>query len=459
MKLIFVILSLIITVILSTSIELSLLLQLGFFITFLYFFKLIDGLGSTLPIKEVMSLLLFIQFFVSPLITYRYFDNDAIFHMYVNEEVYFTYVIPAVLLFILGLNLPLRNERRLYFNAIYKIKLQFGSKSAGKSINLILIGFLFEVAMKIVNIPSLFFVFYLGSLLRFIGAFMLYFSSHPHRYFYIGFVFIQFTIEIISGGIFYDLFVWLFFLYMLMEFRWKSSFLRKLSFIIMGGGIVFFIQTFKSDYRKQIWSNSESVNQTEVFAELAAEKIGNSGLIEEKSNLDKFISRLNTGWIVSKVLQHTPRYQPFADGELIKNDLVNVLLPRFLFPDKAKSGGEENQKKFTRFTGRRLIGNTTMRIGAISDAYVNYGVIGGWVFIFILGLFFNLVIYFLLSASKNNPLYVLWVPFVFAYAVRMSDVYVILNYTFKAVIVMIIVNRVFFSRATYSETNEIADSI
>ena len=447
MKLIFVILSVIVTMILSTSIELSLLLQLGLFITFLYFFKLIDGLGSTLPIKEMMSFLLFIQFFVSPLITYRYFDNDAIFSMYVPEEVYFGFVVPALISFIIGLNLPLRNDKKVYNNAISLIMIRQAISNSRFSINLIIIGFISLAAREYLAISSLYFVFYLASLLRFVGAFMLYFSSHPYRIIIISLVFIQFIYEIVNGGVFYDLFVWLFFLYMLIEFNWRSSFLRKLLFVCVGILTVFFIQSIKKEYREAVW-NKESVDieRTEVFVDIATERINQSDLFKEESNLDRFVSRLNTGWIVSKVLEHTPRYEPFVNGKLVLQDLKNLFLPRFLFPDKVSSGGEDNQRKFTRFTGRVLIGGTTMRIGSISDAYVNFGIVGGWICLFVLGFIFNIVLYFILSLSKTNPQYILWIPFVFAYAVRMSDINVILNYTFKTLIIMVFVNIVFLNR-------------
>jgi len=120
-----------------------------------------------------------------------------------------------------------------------------------------------------------------------------------------------------------------------------------------------------------------------------------------------------------------------------------VLLPRFLFPNKSATGGKQNQEKFTEFTGRRLIGNTTMRIGAVSDGYVNFGIIGGIATMFFLGLIFNLILYFIKRLSISNPIFILWIPLIFAYAIRMSDIQVILNYTVKATIFVLVINFVF----------------
>lgn len=434
----------ILTLLLSLTVDLNWLISIGVFFTFYFFFRLINGLGSTIPIQELMSMLLLVQFVIAPLVTFRYFDNQATFIMYVYEDIYFGYAIPAVLFFILGLNIKIVKIQYSYKDAVGKIE-KLLSNNSKKAYSLIIVGFLFLFMSKILNVPSLFFVFYLVGLLRFIGAFMLVLSSNKIDFLVAIAVYVHFSIQIISGGVFYDLFVWLFFFYALIEFKWKSVFAKKLLLVVIGGVTIYFIQSFKADYRKEIWSNSKYVNQTEVFTNLAVEQLGQSDLFEEESNLDRFVSRLNTGWIVSKVMQHTPHYEPFVEGKLLKQDLINVFLPRFLFPNKTSSGGKENQEKFTRFTGRMLVGDTTMRIGAISDAYVNYGIFGGWVLLLLLGLTFNLVLIWLVRLSQGNPIYILWIPFIFAYAVRMSDIHVILNYTFKSAILMVITTRLYLN--------------
>lgn len=446
MKYFSIVTSLLVVVILSLYVNLSSLQKIALLFSVFFFLKLIKDLGNTIPIKSMISFLLLVQFFISPLITYRYFENKASFSMYVQEGIYFFYVIPAVLCFILGLNLPINKEKLSYQNAIQVLPDAIKLNGTNKAILLIIIGFLGSVVGNFMPINSLFFLFYLMGLFRFVGAFMLFFSNFRYKYLLIAFVFIQFSYEIISGGVFYDLFVWLFFLFMLLEFKWKSSFIRKLVFVLVGGLTVYFIQSFKKDYRNEIWGDPTESSRTEVFVDLASNQLEQSDLLDDKSTLDAFVSRLNTGWIVSKVMQHTPLYEPFANGELLKEDLINVFLPRFLFPNKAMTGGSENQEKFTKYTGRRLIGSTTMRIGAISDAYVNFGVFGGWIMLFCLGFVFNLILYFMISRSKRNSFYILWIPFVFAYAVRMSDIQVILNYTIKALFIVIIVNYLFFNR-------------
>ncbi|MEX0597076.1 MAG: hypothetical protein WD512_11305, partial [Candidatus Paceibacterota bacterium] len=304
----------------------------------------------------------------------------------------------------------------------------------------IIIGFISTFLVE--RVPgSLRFILYLMMMFKFVGVFILLFSKNKYRWLWVLFVYGQFTIETIRGGVFYDLFVWIGFLYIFIEVKWQSSYLRKLLFIIIGFSVVYFIQTIKREYRDTTWEKGVvAQNREEVFLEIAANQIESNNTFQETSNFDRFVSRLNTGWIVSKVMEHTPRYEPFTKGELLKSDIKNVLLPRFLFPDKEATGGKQNQEKFTRFTGRRLTVTTTMRIGALSDAYVNFGVVGGWICMFGLGLVFNLTLVFLFRLASTNVQYILWIPFIFAYAIRMSDFQVILNYTFKALVFVFIIN-------------------
>ena len=59
--------------------------------------------------------------------------------------------------------------------------------------------------------------------------------------------------------------------------------------------------------------------------------------------------------------------------------------------------------KFARFTGKELVKGTRMTIGVLGDAYVNFGVLGGAIFMFCFGLFLNLGINIMLRLTNNYP--------------------------------------------------------
>ena len=424
----------------SFSLAISLCLSVFIFI----FSRLVNEIGKGMPIKELMSFLFLIQVFISPLITYRYLNNKAHFTMHIDESIYMFYTVPAALLFILGLFIPLSKSKNDYKSIFNKLGKNSTKKTDQVAFLFITLGFLSSFLYFILP-GSLFFLLYLFNLLKFIGAFMLLFSKNRFKYFWVAIVFINFTYGIINGGIFYDLFIWVFFLYMLLEKKIQSSFTRKLLIITIGFFAIYFVQSIKSDFRSEVWDEKNTKESSEIFLNVAQEKSNEKNVFKNENDLDKFISRLNTGWILSKVIEHTPRKEPFTNGKTLTSDLKSVLLPRFLFPNKAKSGGKENQKKFTKFTGRRLIGKTTMRIGALSDAYINFGIFGGVVFMFFLGLFFNFIFFLIIRISIKNYFYILWIPFVFAYAIRMSDIQVILNYTIKAFFFVVILNYIFLN--------------
>lgn len=407
------------------------------------FLKMINDLGTKIPIKEVLSILILIQVFISPLFAYRYFDNKAHYTMHINEDLYMFYVLPGTLFFLAGLFIPFYKKPVNYTNLFNSLKKISNKKVEQVAFIFIITGLSITILQD--NIPtSLLFVFYLLKLLKFIGVFLIFFSKNKLKYLWIALVYFQFSIEIVNGGVFYDLFVWGFFIYMLLETKLKSSLLRKTIIILSGFMTIYFVQAIKGAYRSEAWSNTKTKDNTELFINSIEDKADAGDVLESEDDFDRFISRLNNGWILSKVMEHTPKNEPFTNGETLKEDLINVLLPRFLFPNKAKTGGAQNQKKFTQFTGRRLIGTTTMRIGALSDAYINFGIVGGWLTLFFLGFTFNAILFFIVNLSLKNPFYILWIPFIFAYAIRMSDIQVILNYTFKALIFVIIINTFFF---------------
>ena len=421
----------------------SLIISIEIGVVTYIFLSLISNLGIKIPMKELMCFLFLLQVFVSPLITYRYFNNNAQFTMYVDESTYMFFVIPATLFFLTGLLIPLSKKEYNYNEVFKNLSSTCNKKTEKIAFIFIAIGMAISLIRDIIP-ESLAFIFYLLKLLKFIGIFILLFSQNKFKYLWIIIVFVEFSYEIINGGVFYDLFVWGFYFYMLLEAKLKSSLIRRFIVVLSGLLMIFFVQSIKGDYRKEAWSNNSKTEKSEIFLNTVENKAISKESIKNTEDLDRFISRLNTGWILSKVLQHTPKNEPFTNGETLKNDLINVLLPRFLFPEKAKTGGKQNQKKFTQFTGRRLIGSTTMRIGALSDSYINFGIYGGWMTMFFLGLFFNLILSFIINLSFINPFYLLWIPFIFAYAIRMSDFQVILNYTIKSMIFVFIINSIFF---------------
>ena len=61
-----------------------------------------------------------------------------------------------------------------------------------------------------------------------------------------------------------------------------------------------------------------------------------------------------------------------------------------------------------------------MNLGPLGEAYANFEIAGGIFYMFLYGLFFNFVLSYLLKLSEKRPTIVLWLPFLFFYAISVE---------------------------------------
>lgn len=164
------------------------------------------------------------------------------------------------------------------------------------------------------------------------------------------------------------------------------------------------------------------------------ENIEDPSYIFSDVNIKATITRINQGWIIARIMNHTPAIEPFAKGETILEGLEATLLPRIIAPNKAKAGGHEN---FERFTGKELLKGTSMGLSPLGEAYANFGVEGGILFMFFFGLFFNFFLAQIYNFSYRYPTLILWIPLMFLYVVRAeSDFVVVMNYLIKSSVIV-----------------------
>ena len=437
-------------------VDIYIISKLGIILCVITALKFVDVLGRAIPIRELIVLLMLLQLVVAPVISYNYFGNESYYPMEVEEGVYIDYVLFGIVASIIGLYLK-ANPRKTNVTAIIdKIRMS-RVKNNKLGISLIFIGFASFFILPIVP-ASVQFFFLLLSNLRFIGLFYIVFSNNRYRLIWLLIVYGSFAYYIIGEGLFINLFVWGLFLFIILSFQYEFRYGIRLGLFISGFLIAFFVQTFKEDYRKVVWKEEgeqeyvKSLQKGEktkqdVFLEMAAERAGDTEEIYEYSNLNKFIARINQGWILTHVFNHVPSREPFTNGTLLIEDISASLIPRFLNPGKRTSGGEYGREKFMRFTGRYLQEGTRMTIGTFGDAYVNFGFYGGIVFMFFFGLFLNLILKYIYSLSQNiYPSLMLWIPFIFLYAMRSGNEFlIILNHIVKSSFVVFVIFFLFRS--------------
>lgn len=169
---------------------------------------------------------------------------------------------------------------------------------------------------------------------------------------------------------------------------------------------VAFLQNIKGEYRQKTWNGNEEQN-LETFYNVAEEK---KDIINPLS-FDFYLGilyRLNHSGISSSTLNVVPYNIPFEDGATIIRSLVDAFVPRILNPDKETAGGRE---KYEKYTGRKLIGSTSMNIGIIGESYVNFGKNGAIALMFVFGVLIAIFENSLLKLSKNYPIILIFIPF------------------------------------------------
>jgi len=391
------------------------------------FYKFLIRLGNTIPVLELMLLLAGLQWIVGPFIEYSSPSGHYKYYMYVSELDYMNFIVPAYLLFVLGVLIPLSNTSRIILSVnSFSNQSKFG-------LLLLLLGVVSDLLIGFVP-GSLKFFFYLLSNFKFAGSIVLFFSKDKkfRIIFYLSLLYLFYNS--LQNALFHDFILWSIFFYMFWAVKFKPSIKNILFTFLLGILSLTTLQTVKSAYRGQIWGGY-SGNKIELFFGLVVESIFTNGLFEEVSENDAGNNvRLNQGWIISAVMDNIPNNQDFLGGETITDAFVSSIFPRFLMPGKELAGGRKN---FELFTGLNLGVGTSMGISIIGESYGNYGVILGACFMFLWGLFLALIRNKLFRFISYNFLYICFIPLIFLQVVKAeTELVVVLNYLFKSLIIV-----------------------
>lgn len=394
--------------------------------------RFFNNVGNTIDIRDLIILLPVIQWIVGPWLSYRFSTDDIFYYMIIEESQYMSFVVPATLTFNIGLYLSFSRKNNNLNHTLSNIQ-YFISKHKQLYIAFIIIGITANLLISIMPPSLIFFVFLIGNL-QYVGLFMLQQnkSSKNKNFIFIGVIIIM-TILALSRGMFQSLLLWFTFLFIIVSFINKTSIFKKSIIIISIFIVGVFIQSVKSEYRSIIWSEDESnetISETDVFSELIINRLNRTELLTSDKNINNLIARINQGWIIARVMNYTPIYEPFANGETIIDAISASLVPRFLVEDKKVAGGKEN---FTRFTGRGLVGGTSMNLSIIGEVYANFGVTGAILFMFVFGLFLNKFYVFIMGKLKIHPMLLFFIPLIFFQVVKAeTDFGMVLNYLVKA---------------------------
>ena len=397
-----------------------------------YLTRLISEAGVDLPIESFILVMASMQWIIGPVLDYAGLSDHYKYHMYVPVEEYMALAVPGVIALSLGLY-AFRSKKRIGLISHYAgITRDIVSRTQYLPYYLIGIGFIFSFLVDRFP-PSLAFPAHILSNVKYIGLIYLIFSDRQkNKALILSAAFLLTFTSSLRGALFHDLLLWSAFIGMYAAYIFRPSNAQKALAVLLGLAFIFVLQAVKDDYRATLREEGQGQN-VQKFLDSVDER-----LLEEEAassgNVERLVTRINQGWIISRIMTGTPRYLPFAEGETIIVAVKASLLPRFLFPDKPIAGGKVNYEKYVGF---RLQSSTSMGISLLGEAYINFGVRGAWVFMFIFGLFSSFVIKQFFLLASTYPTIWLWFPLILLHFVKAeTELLVQLNFIVKSIIMV-----------------------
>ncbi len=357
--------------------------------------------------REWALVLYAMNYLLAPAITYQLPVDQVTQSMKTPYDVYFNLALPGFIFFTIG----------MYLFPVKLFKIDFSKVNEAAIVNKVFLIRITILGIFLRFIHGIFpgeleFLFYLLAMVRFVGSFAL-LSVDKKQWYWSAFVVL---LELTSGflsGMFHDAIMWVVFFGLFYIYAVKPSFRTKLFGVAAIIILILFIQAVKFEYREAVWQDGREASLSTV-ADLGSSKAGSDQLFGEK-NILFTLNRGNQAWIFASTVENMDRNKNFQGLTNVNKYLEAALFPRFLAPNKIKSGDKEI---FNEFSGHVINENTSMGLGIFADGYVAFGTWGVYVFGFVLGLIFSLTFKLVERWTKISPFYVLLLLPLLNYAVR-----------------------------------------
>jgi hypothetical protein len=400
---------------LSTYEGLSICCFLFFFLSFLY------DLGKKVVILDLTILMACLTCLLMPVIFYHVYTKDNalariwIKYMSISSDDYFSFALPGTLALALGIKFPLIKLKYDHTPGAYLANVR-AYLTRHPNLGLYLVGIGLGAGMLAFLTPTgLHEVFFLMAHLIFVGVFYVIYSPNKRKRYIVPGVILLMFVESAATGMFGEL-VFILACSMILVMMGKViSFPRKLLFAVSGIFVIILIQSVKGEYRTKAW-HGEGGSDPLYLAELFGDRITDPSTIFDRKISFVMAVRFNQGWLVAETMRLVPSKFTFGNGEPLLEAVEASVIPRFIWPDKPEAGGKANLK---RFWGFNLVGFST-NIGTLGEAYANFDRIGGIIYLFFYGLFFNLGLSLILRRAEKWPTLILWVPFLFFTAISVE---------------------------------------
>jgi hypothetical protein len=397
-----------------TWLDLDWLSFIALAITLHQFMLLFFSVGAVIPIRYLAGSFMCLQMLLGPTLAYNGLDayqTNSVYQMKIPETEYFEYVIPAMILFIAGLHITAGKLKGEVLNE--KEITRFIDNAGNLPYVFIGIGFVSSFVSGIFG-AALAFVFTLLSSFKFIGAFMLIMGTKQLKTGALILVFGSILATSLQRAMFHDLLTWIIMLGAVLCIKYKPRTTVKAAGAFAFILLAVIIQQVKGEYRKAAWGGANGGAGINAFQDVIDAKEENNSLFGAAS-LAKSNVRINQGFIVTNIMHNIPTNEPFSNGKELGQVLEAAFLPRILAPDKLNAG---DRTVFMKYSGMIIAPGTSMALSSVGDAYANFGIVGGCIFMFVLGLLYSEVLNGFYKYSKYYPFLLLFTPMVFYYPIR-----------------------------------------
>ena len=257
------------------------------------------------------------------------------------------------------------------------------------------------------------FVVYLFSLIQYVSSFSL-FALNPQKNFVWPAITLIFVLyKSFLAGMYHDAVLWVVFFGILYLYILQPTLYVKLLALFFAIIFILFIQSIKQSYRQEVWYEGKEASIA-TASEVGYSK-AKTDIILGEENLIGSLIRSNQAWIFASTVDNMDRNKNFQSLSNVYKYIEASLLPRFLAPDKIKSGDKEI---FNKFSGHTISSGTSMGLGIFADGYIAYGAAGVYIFGFVFGFIFALTFKLVEGWTKISPFYVLMIFPLLNYAVR-----------------------------------------
>lgn len=393
----------------------------------------LSALGTRIDVISIILLFASSQWLLGPVIAYHGYSPYFRYNMYVDTEVYFSFVLPAFIFFEIAM-LFLWNSCNKQNHTIFNKMLQAISQRPNLIYILIGIG---AVAMlgRTIAPGSLRFVFFLLSGCLYIGGILYFLNDMTRKWFLIGGLSALLLFESIGSGLFHNMILWFLFIYMYISYYLKTSF--RINILVISAALfgLLIIQSIKGTYRTMMMETGVKEGKTQVFLTLAEEQAGKAGELTAADRVAELNVRLNQGWIISRIMMNIPTYNDYLEGYTFSEALDAALVPRFLSPSKRLGGSVFT---FELLTGLNIDESTSMGPSLMGEAYGNYGAEKGIWAMFIIGLIMGGSVFLVMRLSTFYPILFAFIPIIFFQVVKAeTDSITVLNHLVKSLVLFI----------------------